>query len=518
MEKARLCLSKFPINPASQRNMETMTEPVDLSSILNSFHEEGLVLADLSGHVLSFNQFASEHNLFDIPIAPGISIFKLFPQQQNELIGIIDGMPSSKHQFRFWLTRNDAGINLDYEVWVRPVFSSTGNVINILLDLHDISSEKFYSNKVKRVEDDHWGFIENANAVIIGLDSQGYVTKWNNMCERITGFRAKEVFARRLLDIFEVSSGISKTLAGQAASDKNFEFPIRSKDGKLRILLFNSTPQTNYAGEVDGTLLVGQDITELVEYKNSLEMKVRERTHELQKSYEQIKQQNSIINQERKKSESLLLNILPASVAEELKNIGHVSPRHYQLATVLFADLVGFTVLDKTLKPGDMLSELSYIFTGFDLILERNHLEKIKTIGDGYLAVGGIPEENTTNPIDMVNAGVEMIKFISRVNKDNTKTKRPPWRVRIGIHSGELVAGVIGKNKFAYDVWGDTVNIASRLESGGRAGKVNISESTYQLIKHAFDCESRGSITIKNMGSINMYFVGSPLTLNPKTN
>lgn len=226
----------------------------------------------------------------------------------------------------------------------------------------------------------------------------------------------------------------------------------------------------------------------------------------LKQSAEEMSRQNITIEEERRKADSLLLNVLPEFVARELKERGHVTPRHFPIATVLFADLVGFSKISKGLTPKEIVDELSYLFVGFDLILEKNNMEKIKTIGDGYMAAGGVPIPNTSNPVDVVKAGIEMVKFVNRIRAENEKSGRPSWEVRIGIHTGELVAGVIGKNKFVYDIWGVTVNAASRMESAGEPGKVNISGITYQLVKDKFNCTYRGNIDVKNMGKLDLYF------------
>jgi len=226
----------------------------------------------------------------------------------------------------------------------------------------------------------------------------------------------------------------------------------------------------------------------------------------LKQSSQEMSRQKTIIEQEKKKADSLLLNVLPESVAVELKERGHVTPRHFPIATVLFADLVGFTKISKGLSPTELVDELNYLFVGFDLILERNNMEKIKTIGDGYMAAGGLPIPNNSNPLDAVKAGLEMIQFVERIKVENEKSGKPPWEVRVGIHTGELVAGIIGKNKFVYDIWGSTVNAASRMESAGELGKVNISGITYQLVKDKFKCTYRGNIDVKNMGKMDLYF------------
>jgi class 3 adenylate cyclase len=157
-----------------------------------------------------------------------------------------------------------------------------------------------------------------------------------------------------------------------------------------------------------------------------------------------------------------------------------------------------------------MVDELNTLFVGFDEILERNNMEKIKTIGDGYMAAGGLPVQNGTNPVDAVKSGLEMVEFVKKVKEANEKAGKPVWDLRIGIHTGDLIAGVIGKSKFVYDIWGISVNTASRMESAGEPGKVNISGITYQLVKDKFNCLRRGNIEVKNMGKMDMYFVEGP--------
>jgi adenylate cyclase len=215
------------------------------------------------------------------------------------------------------------------------------------------------------------------------------------------------------------------------------------------------------------------------------------------------------LNQERAKSDSLLLNILPASVAEELKSKDSVSPRHYASASVLFTDFVGFTQIAEGMTPEELIAELDSCFSAFDAIAKKHRLEKIKTIGDSYMAVAGVPSPNATNAVDSVLAALEIQRFMIELAERKTAQNQPYWQLRLGIHSGPLVAGVIGREKFAYDVWGDTVNTASRLESSGAAGRINISGATYEYVKDLFVCEHRGKIPAKHKGEIDMYFVNS---------
>ena len=212
-------------------------------------------------------------------------------------------------------------------------------------------------------------------------------------------------------------------------------------------------------------------------------------------------------NDERLKSERLLLNILPESIADELKKYDSVKPRHYGSATVLFTDFVGFTKIAENMTPERLLFELDLCFKNFDRIMKKYGIEKIKTIGDAYMAAGGIPEELSGHQIKCILAALEIKQFMTNLAEEKTKKNEPFWKLRLGIHSGPLVTGVIGTEKFAYDVWGDTVNLASRMESSGKEGQVNISGQTYESVKDFFRCEYRGKIEAKNKGEVDMFFV-----------
>jgi class 3 adenylate cyclase/tetratricopeptide (TPR) repeat protein len=232
-----------------------------------------------------------------------------------------------------------------------------------------------------------------------------------------------------------------------------------------------------------------------------------EQRNKIQQQKEAIEDQYDIIKVEQEKSDRLLLNILPEHTANELKEKGRAVPKQYSMVTVLFTDFVGFTKVAERLTPEELILELDHCFMEFDRIIGNHNLEKIKTIGDAYMCAGGIPVANNTNPQDAVEAALEIKAFMDKTREERRKNGSDYWELRIGIHTGEVVAGVVGKKKFAYDIWGDAVNTASRMESSGEAGKVNISGSTYQFIKEDFTCTYRGKVYAKNKGEIDMYFV-----------
>lgn len=236
--------------------------------------------------------------------------------------------------------------------------------------------------------------------------------------------------------------------------------------------------------------------TMLENRKEELEREVAARTQE-------VLQQKEEIESEKQKTDELLLNILPAEVAEELKREGKSKAQHFNEVTVLFTDFVNFTHIAEQLEPDALVAELNVCFTAFDNIMERYGLEKIKTIGDAYLAVSGLPVPHPLHAQHAVKAALEIVAFIN----DRRKTGDFRFEIRVGINSGPLVAGIVGVKKFAYDIWGDTVNVASRMETNSDAGKVNISEDTFRLVQHDFICTHRGKVQAKNKGAVDMYFV-----------
>lgn len=215
------------------------------------------------------------------------------------------------------------------------------------------------------------------------------------------------------------------------------------------------------------------------------------------------------ILKEKQKSDYLLLNILPEQIAAELKESGRADPRHFKEITVLFTDFKGFTQLAEQMTPEQLVHELDVCFRYFDDIMGKYGLEKIKTIGDAYMCAGGLPRKNVTHAVDCVLAALEIQAFMEEQKSAKEAAGQPYWELRLGIHTGNVVAGIVGKKKFAYDIWGDTVNLASRMESSGAPGRINISSSTYELVKEFFVCQYRGEIEAKNKGKVKMYFVHS---------
>jgi adenylate cyclase len=210
---------------------------------------------------------------------------------------------------------------------------------------------------------------------------------------------------------------------------------------------------------------------------------------------------------EKAESDKLLLNILPPSIAVELKANDRVRPRFFDSATVILIDFTGFTRLVETMEPASVIDQLNQHFTRFDDIMVNHRLEKLKTIGDAYLAVGGVPEPNRSHPIDAALAALQVIDHLAKLNRQREKLHLPAWQVRVGINTGPVIAGVVGKHKFTYDIWGNTVNIAQRVEAAGVPGRISIAESTWQHIKTRFETDARGAVEVKHQGLVNMYYL-----------
>ena len=222
-----------------------------------------------------------------------------------------------------------------------------------------------------------------------------------------------------------------------------------------------------------------------------------------------LEEKNQIIEEEKQRSDSLLLNILPENVANELKPHGAAKARRFENASVMFLDFKGFTHIAKKMSPEELVDNLHEAFSSFDEIVAKYGVEKIKTIGDAYMCAAGLGDDSKAAIRNMIAAAKEIQAFLKKWNAKRKKQGLPQFHARIGIHTGPVVAGVVGKRKFAYDIWGDTVNIAARMESASQPGKINISSKTHELLKKEFNFEHRGKVHIKNAGEVEMYFLDS---------
>ena len=276
-----------------------------------------------------------------------------------------------------------------------------------------------------------------------------------------------------------------------------FDFDLQKKQGEINLLTKDMAltdiklKRQQFTKKV---LIVGLILVLLIALLIFRNYRIKVRTHK-------------ILDRQKGEIESLLLNILPSEVANELQVYGHAIPRNYEFVSVMFSDFKGFTAIADKMSPEELIQELNTCFIAFDDIIGKYGLEKIKTIGDSYMCAGGIPTADEHHVENMVKASLEICHFIRQYNQKRNLEGLESWDLRIGIHVGPVIAGVVGKKKYAYDIWGSTVNIASRLESNGMPGKVNISSSVFELIKDKYSCSYRGKINAKNIGDIDMYFL-----------
>ncbi|MEP7322547.1 MAG: adenylate/guanylate cyclase domain-containing protein [Saprospiraceae bacterium] len=353
-----------------------------------------------------------------------------------------------------------------------------GNIDFNLFKKHEIESLIQEQNKRFQV------ICSSKNDAIITSDESKRILFWNKGAEYIFGYSSEEAIGQPLTLIIphelhqRHDKGIErmnqrkkphvlgKVLELKAVKKGGEEFPI-----ELTLGSWDNDGKRYYSGII-------RDITE----KKKAEL---------------------IILDEKKKSDELLLNILPKPIADELKSKGKATTKRYQNVTILFTDFKDFTLLASAITPNKLVKELNDIFSHFDDILETFQIEKIKTIGDAYFAACGLPQKNKNHAFHCIEAVKQMFKYLEDRNIKN----KIQWNMRVGIHSGPVVAGVVSKKKYAYDLFGDTVNTASRMESNGEVGKINISETTYELIKEKYNCIPRGQINAKGKGNMNMYFV-----------
>mgnify|MGYP001412798822 CR=1 FL=1 len=220
------------------------------------------------------------------------------------------------------------------------------------------------------------------------------------------------------------------------------------------------------------------------------------------KSRDQIHEQ---LSAEKVRSDDLLLNILPAKIANELKETENVEPRFYSSVSIMFGDFCGFTKLAEQMEPKTLIELLNQYFSAFDQIVSKHNVEKLKTIGDAYMCASGLPAESRGHAFRICLAALEIQLYLKRTNEQREKMRMERWDMRIGIHTGPVIAGVVGERKFTYDIWGDAVNIAALIEQGGQPGKVNISETTFQQVNEAFEIEPRGEVASGKKGDLPMY-------------
>ncbi len=249
---------------------------------------------------------------------------------------------------------------------------------------------------------------------------------------------------------------------------------------------------------------------EHIQLKTELEASRLKLQKSIQKQKElnaRITRQNTALEVEKAEKDRLLRNILPEKIARELMDKGTAKARYYEKVTVMFADVEAFSSKSVFFTPIELVEKLDEYFCAFDTIIEQQNLEKIKTIGDCYMCAGGLPLEDPLHPFKVVLAGLHIQELVKEMGAKAHKKGKTAFELRLGIHTGEVVAGVIGRKKFAYDIWGNAANLASWMVMAGEGGKVNISKNTHDLVGDLFECTPRGNIPVKNEQAVPMFFV-----------
>lgn len=336
---------------------------------------------------------------------------------------------------------------------------------------------------------------QSQNDAIITSDESKCITSWSKGAKNIFGYEDEEVIGKTISIIIpqklhksheqgmeRMNSGgpprvIGKTVELEGVRKDGSVFPL-----ELTLGFWSSDNKKYYSAII-------RDISK---------RKENERI---------INRQNEQIVFEKNRSDNLLKNILPEQIIPQLKKNGSTEPQKFDDVSVLFMDIEKFTEFAERISDQALVKELHVIFSKFDSIVKQTGLEKIKTIGDAYMCAGGLPEENKTHAVDVIITGLQFLNFISERRELFERESKKYWRIRIGIHSGSVLAGVVGEWKFTYDIWGDTVIIASRMEQSGQPGKINISQSTYEKVKDFFVCDYRGKVSAKNKGEMDMYII-----------
>jgi len=370
--------------------------------------------------------------------------------------------------------------------WVKtsltPIFDENDRIMQYVILNTDVTELKRANDELRKLS----LVASKTDNVVIIFDKNGKIDWVNESFQKMYGYSYEEylgVVGDKITDFCKNDN--KQDLFKQLIKTKEpvtFVKSIVDKSGIIKWKQSTITPVLDNKKEITNYIIVESDITRIKEAEQKLQI-------------------------EKDKADLLLLNILPEETAEELKTKGKATPRFYRSASVLFADIQNFTKLAENLTPEELVVNLQTYFVEFDNIVASHFIEKIKTIGDAYLCVGGIPMKNKSHAFDTVLVALKLQQIIKKLAAESKKTGTKPLQFRIGIHTGPIVAGVVGKQKMAYDIWGDTVNIAKRIESACIPGMVNISVSTYEIIKDFFECESRGKILAKHKGHIDMYFV-----------
>ncbi|UNU24630.1 adenylate/guanylate cyclase domain-containing protein [Microcoleus vaginatus] len=400
--------------------------------------------------------------------------------------------------------------NINQAILFLQAFMSVIVVTSLLLAA-TVAERASAEDSLRQSEIKYRELVENANSIILKLDTEGNITFFNEFAQNFFGYDEKEIIGKNAVGTIipqidtkgnDLAAKLRDILENPEQYTRNEDESIRRSGERVWVSWANK-PLFEAAGKFAGILAIGTDITDrrraemqLVKLNDELEFRVEERTNALNDTLKALRYQ-------QEQSDRLLLNILPEEIANRLKRGDSTIADTFADVTVLFADIVGFTQLSSRVSPTQLVALLNDIFSTFDNLAERHGLEKIKTIGDAYMVVGGLPIPRP----DHAEAIAEMALDMQQAIIDFSNTHSQAFSIRIGINSGPVVAGVIGIKKFIYDLWGDTVNTASRMESHGLPGCIQVTETTYQQLREKYSFENRGAIEVKGKGQMTTYLL-----------
>ncbi|MBX7059884.1 MAG: PAS domain S-box protein [Leptospirales bacterium] len=480
---------------------------------------EPAMVADLQGRVLYSNQAANEICEFFAGATDGGTLDDClsFEDPGIDLPAKLSEIGSAD-----LVARTRSGLRLTTRCVL--VFDPTGHPLGIVVHIRSDSgaaqAESALSDDATRHFRMYRQIVEGSSESIVLADLSGTILFANRAAGRLYGRDPAQISGQNLDLLARPSAELSQAIVAGlrdlghwSGETKHRRLIVEGEERDFEAfqsmdLLFDDQ------GNPLGIISMSRDVTPLREAERDAHAKQAEIIR-LQEAFvedleKQVRERTAELAREKDRTQELLLNILPADTAEELKLHGRSEPRSYGAATVLFSDFAGFTTLVRSLSPEEIVHILNDYFVAFDHIMTRHGLEKIKTIGDAYMAVSGVPHPRENSAASAVRAALDMQDYVEAEARRRTLFGKAPWRIRVGLHSGPVVAGVVGEHKFAYDIWGDAVNVANRLEAAGEVGRVNVSEDTWRLVQHAFEGEARGSIAIKNRGEIRMWWVNGP--------
>ncbi|MEG3971453.1 adenylate/guanylate cyclase domain-containing protein [Microcoleus sp. T2B6] len=400
--------------------------------------------------------------------------------------------------------------NINQAILFLQAFMSVIVVTSLLLAA-TVAERASAEDSLRQSEIKYRELVENANSIILKVDTEGNITFFNEFAQNFFGYDEKEIIGKNAVGTIipqtdttgnDLAAKVRDILQNPEQYTRNENESIRRSGDRVWVSWANK-PLFDAAGKFAGMLAIGTDITdrrraEMALYKlnEELEFRVEERTNALNDTL-------SALQVQQEQSERLLLNILPEEIASRLKRGDSTIADTFADVTVLFADIVGFTQLSSRVSPTQLVALLNDIFSTFDNLAERHGLEKIKTIGDAYMVVGGLPIPRPDHAEAIAEMAIDMLQAIT----DFSDTHKQDFSIRIGINTGPVVAGVIGIKKFIYDLWGDTVNTASRMESHGKPGSIQVTETTYQELREKYFFENRGAIEVKGKGEMTTYLL-----------